>query len=69
MRVLCLINPGNPTGNLFPLESLQEVARFCHEEGILIIADEVYQTNIYSDRPFISMKKVVCEYPIFYTGN
>lgn len=69
VRVLCLINPGNPTGNLFHLEALQDVARFCHEEGILIIADEVYQTNIYSHRPFTSIKKIVCEYIVPFDGQ
>lgn len=62
VRVLCLINPGNPTGNHFSENTLRDVIRFCHEEQLLLIADEVYQSNIWDGRPFVSMKKLACEY-------
>lgn len=34
---------------------------FCKEEGLLLMADEVYQTNTWQakQRPFISFKKVL----------
>ena len=33
-----------------------------HEESLMIIADEVYQNNIYTDQaPFISFRKVLAE--------
>lgn len=61
VRVLCLINPGNPTGNHFSESTIRDVIRFCHEERLLLIADEVYQSNIWDGRPFVSMKKIACE--------
>jgi len=58
-RALVVINPGNPTGNSLPLENMQEVIEFCGKHGLVLMADEVYQENIWeSSRPFHSFKKV-----------
>jgi alanine transaminase len=59
VRALVIINPGNPTGQVLPLESLQAVVEFCEKRRVLLLADEVYQENIYGERPFISFSKVV----------
>jgi alanine transaminase len=34
---------------------------FCHRNGVLLMADEVYQENVYvkKAKPFVSFKKVV----------
>jgi hypothetical protein len=38
---------------------LQELIKFAYEEKIVLMADEVYQENIYQDeRPFVSARKV-----------
>jgi len=61
-RALAVINPGNPTGNTLPLENMQEVVRFCSKHNLVLMADEVYQENIYdSSLPFYSFKKVLKE--------
>jgi alanine transaminase len=61
-RALVIINPGNPTGGCLPLEVIEEVIHLCEKENLVLIADEVYQTNIYTEgRPFHSFKKVVCQ--------
>ncbi len=59
VKALCLINPGNPTGNHFTDDCLTQIAQFCCEERIVLLADEVYQANLYSDRAFTSMKRIV----------
>lgn len=61
VRALCLINPGNPTGNHLTQSDLLAVAQFCVKERLALLADEVYQSNIYGNRPFTSMKKIVCD--------
>lgn len=61
-RALVVINPGNPTGGCLPEHLMEDVVRLCEQENLLLIADEVYQTNIYLDsRPFNSFKKLVCK--------
>lgn len=63
-RALCVINPGNPTGNCLALESMNQIVEFCAKERLVLMADEVYQTNVYNpNRPFISFKKVVASGP------
>ncbi|KAL6765842.1 alanine aminotransferase [Haematococcus lacustris] len=62
VRGLVFINPGNPTGQCLSVENLQELIRFAHDEKIVLMADEVYQENVYQDqRPFVSAKKVMFE--------
>lgn len=45
-RILAVINPGNPTGQCLAKENIREIVQLCREEGLVIIADEVYQENI-----------------------
>ena len=63
VRALVLINPGNPTGSIFSVENLKELINFCRDESLIILADEVYQENIYEpeSRPFQSVKKILME--------
>lgn len=42
------INPGNPTGNVLTRKDIENIIRLSYENQMLIIADEVYQNNIYS---------------------
>lgn len=38
-------------------EDLQAIIKLCHEHSIMILSDEVYQTNIYKDTSkFVSMR-------------
>jgi aspartate/methionine/tyrosine aminotransferase len=63
VKALCVINPGNPTGQCLSEESMREIVEFCKEEKIALLADEVYQANVYaSGRPFVSFKKVLRRY-------
>ena len=62
VRALVVINPGNPTGQVLDEADMREVVRFCEREGIILLADEVYQENVYDQsRHFVSFKKVVCD--------
>jgi alanine transaminase len=61
VRALAVINPGNPTGQCLSIENMKEVVRFCIRERLVLVADEVYQENIWKkDMEFHSFKKVVC---------
>ena len=45
-------------------KDLEVICRFCAENGIVLLADEVYQRNVYTeDKKFISAKKVAVETP------
>lgn len=46
----CSFDAGNPTGQCLSVENLQDIIKFCHDEDVVLMADEVYQTNIYQVR-------------------
>ncbi|XP_011169172.1 alanine aminotransferase 2 isoform X2 [Solenopsis invicta] len=61
-RVLVVINPGNPTGQVLTRKNIENVIRFAHKHHLFLLADEVYQDNIYDkDSAFYSFKKVMTE--------
>ncbi|XP_071676368.1 alanine aminotransferase 2 isoform X1 [Lolium perenne] len=59
VRAMVVINPGNPTGQVLPITNQEEIVEFCRKEGLVLLADEVYQENVYvEDKKFNSFKKV-----------
>ncbi|CAH1422911.1 unnamed protein product [Lactuca virosa] len=59
VRALVAINPGNPTGQVLAEENQRQIVEFCKKEGLVLLADEVYQENIYApDKKFNSFKKI-----------
>ncbi|KAM8720068.1 hypothetical protein ACLKA7_006166 [Drosophila subpalustris] len=61
-RALVIINPGNPTGQVLSRNNIEEIIRFAYDNKLLILADEVYQANVYDkDSKFHSFKKVMHE--------
>ncbi len=52
LKAIVVINPGNPTGAILDEESVREVIGFARENGLAIIADEVYQENLYGGEFF-----------------
>ncbi|CAN1287264.1 Alanine aminotransferase 2, mitochondrial [Linum perenne] len=58
-RALVVINPGNPTGQVLAEKNQRDIVDFCKKEGLVLLADEVYQENVYvADKKFHSFKKV-----------
>ncbi|KAL3888710.1 hypothetical protein ACJMK2_001073 [Sinanodonta woodiana] len=47
-RAICVINPGNPTGQVLSKENIENIIRCAHKEGLMILADEVYQHNVFA---------------------
>lgn len=59
---LVLINPGNPTGQVLSRENIHEIVRFCVKNRLVLLADEVYQENVYDEgAKFISCKRAAFE--------
>jgi len=60
VKAICIINPGNPTGQVLKEHELQQIVEFAYKNKLAILADEVYQQNVYKDGvSFVSAKKVV----------
>jgi aspartate/methionine/tyrosine aminotransferase len=57
---IVLINPGNPTGSVLSRDNIEMIVRFAREHRLAIIADEVYQENVYDcSTSFCSFARVM----------
>lgn len=56
-KILVVINPNNPTGELYPPELLQQLVEIARRHRLLIITDEVYHKLVYEEAhlPLASM--------------
>lgn len=69
-KALCIINPGNPTGQVQSRQCIEDVIRFAAKERLFLMADEVYQDNVYAEGcQFHSFKKVLFELGPEYSDN
>ena len=59
---IVVINPGNPTGAVLSRENIEMIVRFARTHRLSIIADEVYQENVYAaGARFTSFARVMGE--------
>lgn len=59
-KMLILANPHNPAGIVWPRETLEKLASFCHSKGIIVISDEIHcDMALYGNRhiPFASVSE------------
>eukprot|EP01057_Protomagalhaensia_wolfi_P005673 Protomagalhaensia_wolfi_Nauph_80__5672@NODE_664_length_2152_cov_160_311879_g494_i0_p1_GENE_NODE_664_length_2152_cov_160_311879_g494_i0NODE_664_length_2152_cov_160_311879_g494_i0_p1_ORF_typecomplete_len517_score100_48Aminotran_1_2/PF00155_21/1_3e61DegT_DnrJ_EryC1/PF01041_17/0_00014_NODE_664_length_2152_cov_160_311879_g494_i05472097 len=61
VRVLVVINPGNPCPTFLEREQIKSILKFAEERHILVMADEVYQENLYTEKKFTSFRSVLLE--------
>ncbi|KAI1275950.1 alanine transaminase-like protein [Xylaria sp. FL0933] len=58
VRAIVIINPGNPTGASLSESDIKSVLQFAAEEELVVLADEVYQTNVFVGK-FHSFRQVL----------
>lgn len=62
VRAIVVINPGNPTGSVLSEKNILEILKFANDHNLVVLADEVYQHNIYEqDSEFVSFKKALTQ--------
>ena len=62
-RALCIINPNNPTGEVFNSKNLKQLIDVAAEHDIYIICDEIYDKLVF-DREFTGIGKVAKDAPV-----
>ncbi len=55
-RIFLFSNPGNPTGAVYPPETLERVAAWCKRHGIWMVADEVYRRIWFDKLPVSALE-------------
>ncbi|KXJ96771.1 aminotransferase class I and II [Microdochium bolleyi] len=58
VRAIVIINPGNPTGASLPESDIRSVLEYAAEKKLVVMADEVYQTNVFVGK-FTSFRQVL----------
>jgi aspartate/methionine/tyrosine aminotransferase len=60
VRAICVINPGNPTGAVLDEGNIAMILEFARKHGLSVLADEVYQENVYAEGArFVAFSKVL----------
>lgn len=63
VAAIMLINPDNPTGMVYPKETLEQIVALAKEFDLFIIADEVYNNIVYNDQSTVPISAVIGEVP------
>lgn len=54
-RMICLVNPANPTGRVYARAELEALAALAIGHDLLILSDEVYDRIVYDGREHVSI--------------
>ena len=54
-KALMINSPNNPTGSVMGKETLEKIAEVAKKHNLLVISDEVYNTLLYGDEPYVSI--------------
>jgi aspartate/methionine/tyrosine aminotransferase len=60
---IMIINPDNPTGMAYPIETLKEIVAIAKEYDLFILADEVYNNIVYNGEKTVPISDVIEDVP------
>lgn len=60
---ILLINPDNPTGAVYPAETLREFVRIARTYGLFLVCDETYANIVYGGAETAALSQVVADVP------
>jgi alanine-synthesizing transaminase len=58
-RAIVVVNPNNPTGAVYPRETLSAIARLAEKHGLVVLCDEIYDHILYEGAEFVPMATLV----------
>ncbi len=57
-KAILLTSPNNPTGQVIPPEEVKKFADLAQRRDLLIIADDIYNSILYDNTPYLPMAKI-----------
>ena len=57
-KAIVINSPSNPTGAVWTLKELEEIAEVCLRHNLIIISDEIYEKLIYDNFKYVSIAQV-----------
>jgi alanine-synthesizing transaminase len=58
-RAIVIVNPNNPTGAVYPRETLAAIARLAERHRLVVLSDEIYDQILYDGAEFVPMATLV----------
>src|SRR5450432_2729554 len=58
-RAIVIVNPNNPTGAVYPRETLTAIAQLAERHRLVVLCDEIYDQILYDDAEFVPMATLV----------
>jgi alanine-synthesizing transaminase len=58
-RGIVVISPNNPTGAVYPRQTLESIARLAEKHGLIVFSDEIYDQMVYDDATCVPMATLV----------
>ena len=52
-KAIVIINPNNPSGAVYGRDTLEAMVRLAEDNGIVMLADEIYDQMVYDDAEFV----------------
>ncbi len=56
---IVIVNPNNPTGAVYPRETLAAIARIAEKHRLVVLSDEIYDQILYDGAEFVPMATLV----------
>jgi alanine-synthesizing transaminase len=60
-RAIVIVNPNNPTGAVYPRETLRAIAALAEKHRWVVLSDEIYDQILYDGAQFVPMATLVHE--------
>ena len=58
-RAIVIVNPNNPTGAVYPRETLAAIALMAEKHRLVVLSDEIYDQILYDGAEFVPMATLV----------
>ena len=63
-RAIILLNPNNPTGTVYSVETLRAVLELAAQRSLVVFSDEIYEKLILDDTPYTSVAALTEDVPV-----
>lgn len=60
---ILLINPNNPTGAVYPRETMEQIVEIARQYDLMVICDEIYSHIVYNGATTVHLSEVLGEVP------
>jgi alanine-synthesizing transaminase len=58
-KAIVVVNPNNPTGAVYPRDTLTAIAQLAEKHRLVMLCDEIYDHIVYDDAEFVPMATLV----------